>query len=90
MHRFQGVYSPPVSHYRHFKIKPEWHDYIAKIIGKDGCHFIRITTRTGCKYIWYNEEKGIIELWGPHAVLMGAQKMIEEHIETIVNESAST
>jgi hypothetical protein len=88
MQHHQGVYNPPIAHYRHFNTKPEWNDHIAKIIGKDGCHFIRMTMRSGCKYIWYNEKKGVIELWGPHGVLRNAQRMIEQHIDTIVNETA--
>lgn len=81
-----GVYAPPVAHYRHLNVKDEWVDSIAKIIGKNGKHFINITKLTGCQYLWFNEEKQVIEIWGPHARLMKAHNHLVKHIHEIMNE----
>ena len=46
----KNVYTPPIgrAHYRHFHVPDEWNDHIKKIIGKDGCNFIRATRQSGC------------------------------------------
>ena len=75
-----GVYDPPVAHYRHFPLTSEQLENVAKIIGKDGCHFIRITKKARVRYIWFNQERGVVEIWGPHDNLMKAQSLLEKHI----------
>ena len=66
-------YDPPIAHYRHMKVPDEWKNHMSKIVGKDGCHFIRATEKSGCQYIWHDQDNDHIEFWGPHSSLMLAE-----------------
>tara|TARA_Y100001938_G_C8010026_1_gene389490 strand:+ start:180 stop:479 length:300 start_codon:yes stop_codon:yes gene_type:complete len=74
------VYSPPLgkAHYRHFHIPADWNPIIKKIIGKDGCNFIRATKMSGCSYIWHHIGTDIVEIWGPHGNLMKGENAVRE------------
>ena len=74
----KNVYTPPIgrAHYRHFHVPDEWNDHIKKIIGKDGCNFIRATKQSGCSYIWHHRDTNIIEVWGPHGALAKGERRV--------------
>jgi hypothetical protein len=39
-------------------------DFMFKMIGKNGRNFYDITEYLGIKYLWYNKDRHVIELWG--------------------------
>jgi hypothetical protein len=40
-------------------------DHLKLLIGKNGRHFKRITRDSGVSFIWYNDDKNSIDIWGP-------------------------
>lgn len=75
------AYEQQDTYYRHISLDLVEEKNIWKIMGKDGKVFKAITMRSRCKYIWYNKEKGVIEIWGPHNNLMTADELIKERIK---------
>ena len=75
-----GTYCPPVAHYRHFDVPSEWIPHIAQIIGRKGCHFIRLTERSGCDYIWYDRSNQRIEVWGPERSVLRGESMVRSWV----------
>ena len=73
-------YNPPVAHYRHFIVEDSWKPHMPKIIGKAGCHFIRITERMNVNYIWYNSDENRVEIWGPENKIEQCEEVLKRHI----------
>jgi len=60
-----GKYNPPIAHYTEFDLKGLCDpSAVPMIIGKEGVVFKAITHQSRVKYLWYNEQKHVIELWG--------------------------
>ena len=83
----QGIYNPPITHYRHFPIENKYVRHIGRIIGKNGCNFIHQTRKNGVDYIWYNDKLGVIEIWGPEQRLMKAEESLKHHNNVILSRS---
>jgi len=60
----QGIYSPPKDCNVSIINNIPNNNYMNKLIGKKGIHFIEITKTFNCKYIWHDINKNIIEVWG--------------------------
>ena len=58
-------YNPPISHYSQVSI-PENLDKkdVFKFIGKSGTNLIKLTEILDMKYIWWDINRNVIELWG--------------------------
>tara|TARA_R110002074_G_scaffold134675_1_gene278853 strand:- start:1013 stop:1363 length:351 start_codon:yes stop_codon:yes gene_type:complete len=84
------VYDPPLghAHYRHFKMPDEWKPIIKKIIGREGCNFIKATIKSRCKYIWHHRDTDIIEIWGPMANIMNGEKCVRDIARKYLNGDA--
>lgn len=55
------------------------------MIGKQGKGFYHLTNYLAIDYLWYNNDKKIIELWGSENVLKdGAVNKLKEAIEANV------
>ena len=39
-------------------------DWMKYVIGKAGYYFNAITYQSGCSYIWFHKDQGVIEVWG--------------------------
>lgn len=78
-------YEEQNTHYRHIRLNEQEENNIWRIMGKEGKVFKAITNRSRCKYIWYNKEKGVIEIWGPYDTLMTADELVKERINKCVN-----
>ena len=59
-----GVYSPPTDCEVVYITDLPNNNFMNKLIGKDGKHFIEITQNFNCKYIWHDIEKNNIEIYG--------------------------
>jgi ATP phosphoribosyltransferase regulatory subunit HisZ len=73
-------YDPPNTFYSHVKGLEEQEDMF-QFIGKNGSHFKFLTEKLKIKYIWWNKDSNIIELWGPHNKLANARKQMEEKMD---------
>ena len=83
-------YNPPDSHYAHLKVDLYDELLVQKYMGKRGQHFYDLTTKLGMRYIWYNKEKKIIEVWGPYNSFKDNNPIdvIHQDLEKFVSESA--
>jgi hypothetical protein len=77
----RNVYSPPCLHpgvVRHeVQVPLQLHDKVGLLIGSNGQNFIRITTQTGCFYIFYRSTHNKVEVWGHAANVMHATRRIQ-------------
>ena len=82
-------YNPPDSHYAHLKVDLYDDLYLKKFMGPRGQNFYDLTTRLGMRYIWYNKDKKIIEVWGPYASFKDNNPIdvIHEELEKFVSEN---
>ena len=85
-------YSPPflLPHIVHSEISLRdnslWKKTLPRIIGKRGKHFIRVTVKSGCHYIFYHEEKERIEIWGYRTKVQQAYRLLWKHITYVVHQ----
>lgn len=59
-------YNPPNTHYSQLSLNDYNIDMILSFMGKGGKRFYNLTTLLKVRYIWFNSEKNIIEIWGPY------------------------
>ena len=59
-------YNPPNTHYSQIDVSEYRSDDIWNAIGAKGKGFYHLTNKLHLKYIWYDSEKQIVELWGPY------------------------
>ena len=75
-------YDPPNAFYTQISlpnyIKPE------VFIGKEGCHLKHMTELSGCDYLWYDFNRGVIEVWGKERRLPKAVKMLTKRINSFL------
>ena len=55
-------YNPPNTHYAHLNVRA----YPVCVTERFMKKFYGLTARLKVRYIWYNYEAGIIEIWGPY------------------------
>ena len=83
----QGIYNPPITHYRHFHVEDKYIRHMGSIIGKNGCHFIHQTRKNKVEYIWYNDKLGVIEIWGPESRLIKTEECLKRHNNTVLSQN---
>jgi hypothetical protein len=59
-------YDPPVMHYAHLKVDLYDDDMIKGFMGPRGSRFYNLTSRLKVRYIWWNRDLKVIEIWGPY------------------------
>jgi hypothetical protein len=55
----------------------------ARMIGTNGSHFNWLTEKHNCLYIWYNGDRGKVEIWGDHDSLAPALNGLKDHLRYI-------
>ena len=73
-------YDPPRStcHYTELDVKNYDENMILCMIGKGGEGFYKLTNYLKMSYVWYDNDRKVIELWGPyHALKNGAKDKLE-------------
>ena len=71
-----GEYNPPIAHYSQISV-PDFVQ-VGLLVGKNGRHFKSLTYNSGCKYIWYDKERKVVELWGSPNSLETATTMLKD------------
>ena len=59
-------YIPQNAHYAHLDVCEHLPEDLYAFVGKGGHRFYRLTRELGLRYIWFNPETKVIELWGPY------------------------
>lgn len=58
---------------------------ISNIIGENGKVFKAITKQSKVKYIWYNDQTNVIEVWGDEIYINNAVERIKNRILLVIN-----
>lgn len=74
-------YNPPNTFYSQVAALSNKQDMF-KFIGKNGCNFKKVTETLDIEYVWWDMNKNVIELWGPHKKLLRARKIMQHYIDT--------
>jgi hypothetical protein len=56
---------------------------VKHLIGKNGINFKKITRLSNVSYIWYNDSKHTVDIWGPQENLQNAIGMLFSLITTV-------
>ena len=78
-----GAYNPPKNtHFMQIEcsVQPE---NVGKLIGQKGRAFNAITRWTRVQYIWIDNDKHVIEIWGPKLRLEKAKLKLIERMQRI-------
>jgi hypothetical protein len=71
-------YNPPNTHYSQVTVTQYAPEYIYDLMGKSS---YKMTSILGCDYLWYDEARGVIEVWAPFHILQnGATRMLANMI----------
>ena len=85
-----GIYNPPISEeYTEMEATISY-ELMKHVIGYKGQHFIRITKMSNVKYIWYDSDRNVIEIWGSSIYHSLAKSLIKEQIDLIQIEFKSS
>lgn len=77
-------YAPPLAHYSEVDATDLTSAQILRAIGKEGIHFKRLTYRTRTQYIWWDQTRNVIEVWGSYSSLVsGATKKVRKYLDKI-------
>ena len=77
-------YNPPNAHYTEVDATDLSITHFLRAIGKEGIHFKRLTERTGTEYIWWDQNRNVIEVWGSYGSLAGgAAKKVRKYLDKI-------
>ena len=73
-------YDPPAdAHYTELSVSQYPEGFMWKAIGKDGRNFYAITDWLKLKYLWYDETRNVVEIWGPYQSLAdGAREKVSQ------------
>lgn len=78
------AYNPPIAHYTEVDATDLSITQFLRAIGKDGIHFKRLTSRTGTEYIWWDQNRNVVEVWGSYGSLAaGAAKKVRKYLDKI-------
>ena len=80
-----GTYNPPNTHYSQVSCYVEKED-IKSLIGKNGSVFNAITKASHVDYIWYDNNRNVIEIWGPEHNLKNAKFRLIERMNKIQDQ----
>ena len=76
------VYRPPNTHYAHVTVGDIPDDVMDDIMGYKGAFFKAFTEVMKLKYVWWNKDSRVIELWGPFNRLLEARTAMVSHVES--------
>lgn len=76
-------YNPPVSHYTELDVSEYDENFMYAFIGKGGRRHYWLTRMLGLDYLWYNDKRRALEIWGPYSVLKTrqAQELLKCELE---------
>lgn len=85
-------YDPPHDvHYSQFDVSGYDEQDVWRFCGQQGGRFYWLTRRLNLKYIWYDKNRKVIELWGPYWALQNfqAHHIIECELNLSVEKNKS-
>ena len=77
-----GQYCPPANMFYSQIVCTLDKNKVKEFIGKNGYLFKRITRYSGVKYLWYDNSRNMIEIWGPtDETILSAFKQVTKHMQ---------
>lgn len=87
-----GHYSPPRFEpgytWTEIEVPSDLMDKIGLVIGRDGIRFCQIGDEIACPYIFYRQEKNLIEAWGPVGAVVRAHFALRAHMAHVQNRAS--
>lgn len=83
-------YDPPVNaHYTELDVSKYPEGFMWKAIGKEGKNFYDVTGWLKLKYLWYDDKRNVVEIWGNYDSLANGakenvQKVLDMYSEILV------
>ena len=75
-------YNPPDAHYSEVTVDSE--EKATKLLHSGGKMLYNLTKKLKLKYIWYDNERRVLELWGPYyAFASGAEAKLMKKLESL-------
>lgn len=75
-------YNPPVAHYSQLDVSEYSDEQMLSFIGKEGHRFYWLTNKLGLNYLWWDNERKVVELWGSFGSLInGAKDRLDEYFK---------
>ena len=65
-------YNPPDTHYNEIPVETQWQ--AARLLRNGGRMLYDLTKKLKLKYIWYSNERKVLELWGPYRAFENGAK----------------
>lgn len=81
------VYKQQDAHYCHVSVKDYSDDVMDKVMGYKGAYFKAFTEVMKLKYVWWNKETQVIELWGQFKRMKEAREAMVHRIEDVITAS---
>lgn len=81
------VYKQQDAHYCHVNVNDYPDDVMDKVMGYKGAYFKAFTEVMKLKYVWWNKETHVIELWGPFNRMKDAREAMVHRIEDVISAS---
>lgn len=75
-------YNPPSAHYTQVDVSHIDETNVLKAMGKNGANFKEMTSKLHVKYIWWDKERQVIEIWGPFSSMMSAFNGVNEYMNS--------
>jgi len=84
-------YDPPSAHYTQLNVPDIDEDTMFEFIGKKGWRFYKLTKVLKVQYLWYDNKRKAIEVWGSHRALSNepCKKLRQTIDEWIGNKNIS-
>lgn len=84
-------YNPPASHYSQMSLDEFTPEDMYAFIGKGGRRFYWLTKTLGLDYLWYDDKRHVIEIWGPFFTHKNKQSehLIRAELENYKNNNLS-
>jgi hypothetical protein len=81
------VYKQQDAHYCHVSVNEYSDDVMDKVMGYKGAYFKAFTEVMKLKYVWWNKETQVIELWGQFKKMKEAREAMVNRIEDVITAS---
>ena len=81
-------YVPQNAHYAHLDVCEYPIDDLYAFVGRGGRRFYRLTRQLGLKYLWFNPDSKVIEVWGPFESLrdLDPVRVVREELQKFVSQ----
>jgi hypothetical protein len=78
-------YCPPIAHYTQVNVSHLNDTNVLKAMGANGYNFKKLTAKYRVKYVWWDKDRKVVEIWGPFHAMQNAFDGITEYMNKFTN-----